>query len=215
MVIFLGLFLGIPQLCAETIFFKSGRRAEGKIIERTDSFIKVDVNGAPVTFFSDEIDRIEGMEGPGSAEKQTGAPAKQSSGGSVERTPEYDPIYNIMKDVFQHRFDQDKTVSQRHISKSFQAKKLGPAKIGYSVLDSLLHTELQDKGIVAVSLDDLQMNNLQVKGDSAEAKIVVYQTLKRRAARQIFLKKEEGEWKITDIVKLENGEQSVDTKKNR
>lgn len=39
---------------------KSGQQIEGKIIERTDKYVKIDFNGAPLTYFFDEISEING-----------------------------------------------------------------------------------------------------------------------------------------------------------
>jgi len=43
----------------KNIVLKSGRTYKGKIIERTDEHIRIDYDGVPITFFVDEIERIE------------------------------------------------------------------------------------------------------------------------------------------------------------
>lgn len=40
---------------AETIVLKSGKTIEGKIVEKTDKYIKIDFYGVPLTYFLDEI----------------------------------------------------------------------------------------------------------------------------------------------------------------
>ena len=45
---------------AETIVLKSGKTVEGKIIEKTDRYIKVDFHGVELIFWLDEINRING-----------------------------------------------------------------------------------------------------------------------------------------------------------
>lgn len=40
---------------AETIILKSGKTVEGKIVEKTDKYIKIDFYGVPLTYFLDEI----------------------------------------------------------------------------------------------------------------------------------------------------------------
>lgn len=47
---------------AETIYLKSGTTVEGKIIEKTDKYIKVNFEGIELTFFLDEIEKIEGVQ---------------------------------------------------------------------------------------------------------------------------------------------------------
>ncbi|MDD5584883.1 MAG: transglutaminase-like domain-containing protein [Candidatus Omnitrophica bacterium] len=48
------LFFCLP-LFAETITLKSGKTVEGKIVERTDAYIKMEILGIPVTYYLDEI----------------------------------------------------------------------------------------------------------------------------------------------------------------
>lgn len=43
---------------AETIILKSGKKVEGKVIEKTDKYVKIDFLGVPITYFMDEIERI-------------------------------------------------------------------------------------------------------------------------------------------------------------
>ncbi|MDP2905858.1 MAG: hypothetical protein Q8O22_06125, partial [Candidatus Omnitrophota bacterium] len=55
------LFLTSIPSFAETIILKSGKKIEGKIVERTDKYIKVDSGiGVDVIYFLDEIGKIEG-----------------------------------------------------------------------------------------------------------------------------------------------------------
>jgi len=53
------LFLSVSSVFAETIVLKSGKKIEGKIIEKTDKYIKIDYLGIPTTFFLDEIENIK------------------------------------------------------------------------------------------------------------------------------------------------------------
>ncbi|MDD4954622.1 MAG: tetratricopeptide repeat protein [Candidatus Omnitrophica bacterium] len=45
---------------AETIVFKTGKTVEGKIVERNDKAIKVDIIGIPVTYYLNDIESIDG-----------------------------------------------------------------------------------------------------------------------------------------------------------
>lgn len=45
---------------AETIVLKSGKTVEGKLIEKTDKYIKIDFDGVPLTYFLDEVETIDG-----------------------------------------------------------------------------------------------------------------------------------------------------------
>jgi hypothetical protein len=53
--------LSFPALSfAETIILKSGQEIEGKVIEKTDKYIKIDFEGAQLTYFFDDIKTIDG-----------------------------------------------------------------------------------------------------------------------------------------------------------
>ncbi|MDO8489205.1 MAG: hypothetical protein Q7S42_03735 [Candidatus Omnitrophota bacterium] len=57
------LVLGFPiSIFAETIILKSGKTVEGKIIEKTDKYIKIDFQSVPLTYFTDEIESIDGKK---------------------------------------------------------------------------------------------------------------------------------------------------------
>ena len=62
MVIFplLVLSLCLPIFAqADIIYLKSGDNFEGKILEKTDKYIKIDFQGVVLTYYLDEIERIE------------------------------------------------------------------------------------------------------------------------------------------------------------
>ena len=52
---FLLLIASSPLVRAETVVLKSGKQIEGKIIEKTDEYIKIEVSGVPLTFWLDEV----------------------------------------------------------------------------------------------------------------------------------------------------------------
>jgi tetratricopeptide (TPR) repeat protein len=43
---------------ADTIYLKSGKNVEGKMVEKTDKYVKIDFYGVELTYYLDEIDRI-------------------------------------------------------------------------------------------------------------------------------------------------------------
>lgn len=59
--IFIILLLTIP-VSAETIVLKSGTTLEGKIVEQIDDYIKVDIHGAVINYYIDEIATIDGRQ---------------------------------------------------------------------------------------------------------------------------------------------------------
>lgn len=44
---------------AEVVYLKSGKKFEGKVTEKTDNSITLEIAGVPVTFWNDEIEKIE------------------------------------------------------------------------------------------------------------------------------------------------------------
>ena len=47
---------------AETILLKSGKTIEGKLIEKTNEYIKIDFQGVVLTYFFDEIESVDGQK---------------------------------------------------------------------------------------------------------------------------------------------------------
>ena len=61
--------LSIPfSLFAETIVLKSGKQIEGKILEKTDEYVRIDFMGVALSYFYDQIETIDGVK-PISAKK--------------------------------------------------------------------------------------------------------------------------------------------------
>lgn len=77
LLLIIGLFLPVLSF-AETIILKSGKKIEGKIVERTDEYIKVDSGiGMALTYFFDMIESIK--ETPSSASKDLSVPDAEIS----------------------------------------------------------------------------------------------------------------------------------------
>ncbi len=58
------LFLSVSLCSAESIYLKSGRVVQGEIVEKTANQITIKANGMSLTYYADEIDRIEGAPEP-------------------------------------------------------------------------------------------------------------------------------------------------------
>lgn len=65
------------SLSAETIILKSGQKVEGKIVDKSSQVIKVDVSGITLTYYMDDVDRIE---------------QSQEAGESVQEKPSEDGL---------------------------------------------------------------------------------------------------------------------------
>ncbi|MBF0121931.1 MAG: DUF2059 domain-containing protein [Candidatus Omnitrophica bacterium] len=57
--VLVSLFIAMPCWAAK-IYLNSGSMVEGKVVETASDSVKVDVGGVPVTYYKDEIARIEG-----------------------------------------------------------------------------------------------------------------------------------------------------------
>lgn len=54
-------FLLSSSAYAETIVLKSGTTVNGKILERTDKYVKIDFHGVPVKYNFEDVDTIDGI----------------------------------------------------------------------------------------------------------------------------------------------------------
>jgi len=78
--VFAASLLVSRSVCAETIILKSGKNIVGEITEETDDFVKITCVGIDLTFFSDEIERVEGAEAPVSEAKPRSETPEQDLG---------------------------------------------------------------------------------------------------------------------------------------
>lgn len=69
-------------LFADIIILKSGKTVEGKIIQKTAEYVKIDFQGVELTYFMDEIERIEGEKAPAELKNVISPPV------GPERNPE-------------------------------------------------------------------------------------------------------------------------------
>ncbi|MFH1359489.1 MAG: DUF2059 domain-containing protein [Candidatus Omnitrophota bacterium] len=53
------LFLACPFVFGDTVYLKNGRKLEGTITQKTETAVKINVRGIDLTYYQDEIERIE------------------------------------------------------------------------------------------------------------------------------------------------------------
>ncbi|MBF0594746.1 MAG: DUF2059 domain-containing protein [Candidatus Omnitrophica bacterium] len=75
LIFFVVFLLAAYSAGAETVYLKSGVTATGKIVDRSDTSVVIDVGGATVTYYKDEIDRIDDGATPPAAPAAVSAPA--------------------------------------------------------------------------------------------------------------------------------------------
>ncbi|MFH1876587.1 MAG: tetratricopeptide repeat protein [Candidatus Omnitrophota bacterium] len=88
------ILLGFILPCfSETIKLKSGKTVETKIVEKTDSYIKVDIVGIPITYYLDEIESLDGI-----------APSKKIEATRLSQTTALDASSSGIDIAHIHRF---------------------------------------------------------------------------------------------------------------
>ncbi|MCX5705006.1 MAG: tetratricopeptide repeat protein [Candidatus Omnitrophica bacterium] len=173
-IICLFFFAGISF--AEIISLKSGKTVEGKIIEETDKYIKLDFEGVLLTYFLDEIVAIDGKS----------VTVVQSTSLSVDKSNKLDPqdifknigpavVYietkgsfkKIVKDLFGSGFIIDASgviVTNYHVISAAQEIKV-KLKDGtvYAVTDVIYHDVSRDFCLLKIDAQNLPQVSL---GDS-------------------------------------------------
>lgn len=153
-VLMLAICLCFPVLIfAETIILKSGETVEGKLLEKTDEYIKIDFQGVPLTYFIDEVNTIDGKPANASSGEvaieilNPGYTKPPDESNNVEISPESD-IQDIMKklEYYYSTRDFDKAIElgEAALKKTTDRNLLG--EINYSLSSNYL-----EKGIDAYS----------------------------------------------------------------
>ncbi|MFA5437395.1 MAG: hypothetical protein WC293_02350 [Candidatus Omnitrophota bacterium] len=63
LIFFMVFFAGLPfytSVLADTVTLKSGQKIEGKIVERTDQYVKIDFQGVVLEYLQEEVDSVIG-----------------------------------------------------------------------------------------------------------------------------------------------------------
>lgn len=124
------LFLFPILVSAETITLKSGKTVEGKLIEKTDKYIKIDFQGIPLTYYLDEIESIDGQ-------KQINASGKNELvlEPQIKQTSQNSAQFNAVegRNIEQAVFLGGTSVTNDPVQGSFpQAKLVMPQTLGYA-----------------------------------------------------------------------------------
>lgn len=69
---------------ADTIYLKNGNKIEGEIVQQTENMVKISISGVTITYYMDEIARIEGS---GQTADTAPAPASAHPGSRVTPSP--------------------------------------------------------------------------------------------------------------------------------
>jgi len=122
-ILLLSLLVFAPTF-GEVVTFKSGKTIEGRIVEKTEKYVKIDIFGVPVTYYFDDIESIDGKKINVAAVPQVSEPAKEPVNPKKESTP---PASDATKNL---SLGEEKE-SQEHFQKGinyFKEKKYEEAK---------------------------------------------------------------------------------------
>jgi outer membrane protein assembly factor BamB len=85
-IFFLALLFYSSDCVAETIYLKDGRKVRARITKRTEKSITIDFYGVPITYWLDEIEKIENTQSAASTEQSEQTQPKETSGKSKAQT---------------------------------------------------------------------------------------------------------------------------------
>lgn len=106
-----ALVISLPSFaCAETLILKSGQKIEGKIIEKTDKYIRIEFEGVILPYFYDQIQSIDGKVPNISISKEScpgQAGIKPNTGNKIQLSLNLKPgaVYNLI-------FNSEQKISQ-------------------------------------------------------------------------------------------------------
>ncbi len=100
-VMLVGLCLGAMPALADTVKLKNGSVVEGNLIERSSEWIKINVNGVPLTYYNDEVDAVESSQEPVAAAAPAVLPASDKILAPVVPADEFD---GLQKDALIRKF---------------------------------------------------------------------------------------------------------------
>ncbi len=125
--IFLLFFVCPPKAFSDIIVLKTGLKREGKIVEKTESYVRLEVvDGIFVTYFLDEIAEIQetkeaGGTPPGETAPEVEVSLDESAEDFSNASPAKKEILDNLLAFFRHRFDPDnKNKLRGNVTADFQ-----------------------------------------------------------------------------------------------
>jgi hypothetical protein len=136
-----------PSAIAEKVYLKSGKVVEGKIVSKADGQIKIDFQGTTVTYYSDEIGRVEENRNGGTAdqpkEQDKASPAKVEMYSPTDDMPYWEDVLRKNPDDLEANLQMASAYSalfqwQKAIPYLEKALRLDPVKAGQGGAYSML-----------------------------------------------------------------------------
>ncbi|MDD5583981.1 MAG: HEAT repeat domain-containing protein [Candidatus Omnitrophica bacterium] len=162
-----------PSAFAETIVFKSGKTTEDKISEKTTTYIKVDINGIPITYYLDEIATIDGV----AIQIDQDLGHERTKNGSF---PEMEKEYQEYLKQLQSSDPQERDAAVIKLTQAVRtdARLVAPlitalndenAKIRIHVIQALGRPELRRENVTRPLIEALYDKNEQVRSAAASS----------------------------------------------
>lgn len=206
------LFLMPSSVFASEIVLKSGQKIEGKIIEQTDKYVKIDPGvGVDVTYYKDEIATIS-QEGPDKnpvavdaapvLPKETSA-SSNDKGSADENTGQNTPSENEISGIFKSywekknactNFDEFKELTKEYGTKDMLSKLSSPETANLNpVLKDQMFTFMK-----STFFDLSEVENMKIK-TGADTAVIEYDRKGHPEFKGTFtLVKEDGAWKLKE-----------------
>jgi len=200
-VIFAAQLSGSGSLFADTLLLKTGQKIEGKIIKRTDTFVRIEENSIPITYFNEEIAQvIEAPQNQGAEAPKPGPaavnpapvpvpskiPEAAATEASGQLSPDHAEIMDVLKNFFIHQNDKDLTQALS----SFKSELRPSLKPNMEVKVKKNYAE------DVTSFDNFKLVNFTADGTAGVAKI----SFTMNAVRSFKMEKDETGWKIAGFI---------------
>lgn len=132
--------------CAETVVLKSGKTIQGKILEKTKDYIKVDYKPSPVYYNWDSIDTIDGQPVPGRQQKAAPKQSDQPAGTAMPSAAEAGNMQALLdaKDK-EIEFLRSQLSDSRQLKEDFDRLKQAYMKLQAKYFNNLGGTLLYEK----------------------------------------------------------------------
>lgn len=213
---------------ADVLVLKSGEQVEGKITEKTDQYIKIDIGGMPVTYFLDEIDKAVAASKE-SDNKTTDPPQEHAASAhtlltpaTVNATSQEDfeqnkdkvskEIYALLLAFFKGFCSNERTESLKSIDDYISKKDFKDCTSALNDNCMAYDRFMEQERTRVISMELLEfsnftMNQLNVTEPNANAVVNVRRKILGKNKKivtkdrswYVTLQKEEGAWKITGL----------------
>ena len=80
---FLLALMFIPVSRADTVYLKNGKKLQGRIVEKTDKQIKISIKGVALTYYAEDIERIDYEKAQEASSGTLKTPEVKSAGSSA------------------------------------------------------------------------------------------------------------------------------------